>query len=85
MKVNKKFNTLLNSNQLLCLAFQDKKRVRKALRNLAEANGYSGELLNAYNKTYIYTDTALDQYICGTLDESRTLPDKWAVELTNWI
>jgi len=74
---------ILNNDQLKNMAFNNENNLRCALRALCCELNYKGELLNAYNKSFIFTFEALEKYILGTLKESRTLPNKYAVKLIN--
>ena len=83
--MNDKVIKRLNENQDLCIAFNDAKKVRECLRQLAMKHNYKGELLNAYNKTFIFTNNALIDYILQTLNESHVLPTKYGLELLDMI
>ena len=86
MTKQQKHSQLINSASV-CQAFNnDMPNIRKALRDYCLVNDCKGELLNAYNKTYIYTDSALKAYILGSTLESRKLPLKASIDfLSDWI
>lgn len=85
MKIQQRHSQLINSVKICQILNNDMEYVRKALREYCEKLDFKGALLNAYNKTYIYTDKALNQYICGTLNETKRLPKKYSIEFLSQL
>ena len=78
-KLAQRHSKLINSQITWHVFNNDMSRVRVELQCYCEAHNYEGELLNAYNKSFGFTDKALANYICGCSPESRQLPKRHAV------
>ncbi len=67
MTLKEKHSKLINSVAFWQYVNNDMENVRKDIRNYAELHNYKGELLNAYNKTFIFVDYAMKEYLCNDL------------------
>lgn len=83
--INKEYSKLINSVAVCQSCNNDMLHVRELLKTYCHMKGYKGELLNTYNKCFIFTDNALYQYITGTLNESKVMPKKYAVEFLSQL
>jgi hypothetical protein len=83
--ITKKHSELINDARIGQILNNDMNHVRSMLKTYCLMRGFTGELLNASNKCYIFTDIALRDYICGTLNESKVLPKKYAVEFLSQL
>jgi hypothetical protein len=77
--VKVKHSEIINSVQW-CLMKQDQTEVlRDIIRSFCHEKKYTGALLNLYNKTYIFIDSALFEYM------ETNLPKKYLVDLWHYI
>jgi hypothetical protein len=85
MNTQEKHSNLINNARIGQILNNDMKHVRELLKTYCHMKGYKGELLNTYNKCFIFVDWALRDYICGTLNETRVLPKKHAIEFLSQL
>jgi hypothetical protein len=85
MNTQEKHSNLINDARIGQILNNDMNNVRELLKTYCHMKGYKGELLNAYNKCFIFVDLSLRDYICGTLNESKVLPKKYAIEFLSQL
>ena len=65
--MNKRYSKSINSVSMQILVNNDMEFLKNMVRAYCEFKNYTGELLNAYNKTYQLTDEGFRHYLFGRL------------------